>query len=258
MRRFAQIAIAGGLALAAGAGLVTYLTLRPSVLRVAVTAGSDDFAVIVSAAQAMTRERAPVRFRIVPVDSPATSAATLEANEADLAVVRSDIAIPSSGATAVILHRNSIVLMTPPESKFEKIQELKGKTVAYLRADPGSRNDAANEHLLDLILLQYDVLPGSVNRLAVATADIGDIFKDKRADVIMAVGIASTGSLPKAVAAAAHDGDTTPNFIPIPEAEAIAQRTNAFEAIKIRQAAHVARDSRSRFEDCPPAGLLQA
>lgn len=237
MRRILQIAITSGLALGAGAGLVAYLTLRPVVLRVAVATGGEDHGVILAAAQAMLRERAPVRFRLVLVENPAASAARLEANDADFAVVRSDIAMPSSAATAVILHRDSIVLMTPPDLKIEKILDLRGKTVAWLRSDIGARSDTANERLLESILLQYDMPTASVKRLSAAAADVVDLFKDKRADAILAVGAASAGQLPDAVAAAARNGEAELKFIAIPEAEAIAQRAAAFEAIKILRGA---------------------
>ena len=237
MRRIAQIAIASGLAVAAGSGFVAYLTTRPAVLRVAVATGGEDHGVILAAAQAMMHERAPVRFRLVLTENPVASAARLEANDADLAVVRSDIAMPLSAATAVILHRDSIVLMTPPELKIEKILDLKGKTVAWLRSDIGARADAANERLLESILLQYDIAPASVNRFSVSAAEIADLFKDKRAAAILAVGSASAGQLPDAVTAAAHSGEVELSYIAIPEAEAIAQRASAFEAIKILRGA---------------------
>ena len=236
MRRFAQIALASGLALGAAGGLVTYLTIRPTVLRVAVAAGGEDHGVILAAAQAMARERASVRFRLVLVDNPVSSAARLENNDADLAVVRSDIAMPSSGATAVILHRDAFVLMTPPDRKIDRFLELRGKTVAWLRSDIGGRQDSANERLFDSILLQYDIPPSSVNRLPVYANEIGDVFKERRADAILAVGSSSVGHLPEAVNAAAHAGDAL-GFIAIPEAEAISQRIAAFESIKILRGA---------------------
>ena len=237
MRRLAQIAFAGGLALTAAAGMVAYLSLRPAVLRVAVAAGSEDYPLIQAAAQAMTREKSSVRFRLVPVENASVSAATLEANEADLAVVRSDIAMPASGATAVILHRNSIVLMTPADAKFEKILDLRGKTVACLKAMPDAQDNGVTERLLDAILRQYDLPPASVNRFSASLSEVPGILRDKKADAILAVGTASTGLLHEAIAAAAPNGEAPPNFVAIPEAEAIAQRSTAFESMKILRGA---------------------
>ena len=80
MRRLGQIITAGALALVAAAGFVSFLSLRPTVLRVAVAAGSEDYPVILAASQAMMRERAAVRFRLIPVDNATASAAAHEAD----------------------------------------------------------------------------------------------------------------------------------------------------------------------------------
>ena len=237
MRRLGQIAIASGLALTAAVGMAAFMTLRPTVLRVAVPTGSEDYPVILAASQAMAREKSPVRFRLVPVDSASASAAAMEANDADFAVVRSDIAMPASGATAVILHRNSIVLVTPADSKFDKILDLRGKTVACLKTEPAAQDTGANERLLDSILRQYDLPPASVTRFSATVAEVPDILRERRADAVLAIGTASTGLLHEAISAAAPNGEPPPNFVAIPEAEAIAQRSTAFESMKVLRGA---------------------
>ena len=106
MRRVLLIAVASGLALASAAVVANYFFFRPSALRVAVARDSDDYKLMVAAARVFSSSRENIRLRIVPVNTAAASAVALRAGEADLAVVRSDIAVPSNGQTLVILHHN--------------------------------------------------------------------------------------------------------------------------------------------------------
>jgi len=51
-------------------------------------------------ARHLERDGGRIRFVILPVDDLAQSAKVLEQGRADLAVIRSDIAIPQNGATS--------------------------------------------------------------------------------------------------------------------------------------------------------------
>ena len=233
MRRSALTAVAGALALAALTALTTYVFLRPNVLRVAVVAGSEDHAVMTVAAQTMARERTAVRLRLQLVDSGVKAAAMLESGDVDLAVVRTDIAVPKSGQTAVILHRNAAVIVAPPGSKLEKITDLRGRTVAIMRAIANNQPVSANERLLDTILRQYDVTPDSVSRISITPGDLVDVVASKRADAVFTTGVLTSGILPEVVAVMARVGEGAPVFIPVTEADAIAQRLIAFESMEI-------------------------
>ena len=86
---------------------VVALTLRfaggPRVLKVAVGPADGDNAKLIEAiARHLERDGGRIRFVVLPVDDLAQSAKALEQGRADLAVIRSDIAIPQNGATVVI------------------------------------------------------------------------------------------------------------------------------------------------------------
>ena len=147
-----------GIALvAAGAAL----WFRPTVLRVAAgPVGSSDMRVIISYLQALQRERADIRFRLILTEGPADSAARMETGKADLAVVRSDVAMPAKASTVAILRRDAAFFITRPGSEITEIGGLKGKTVGLARSTP------ANERMLSQILDHYDLSPHDVTRVS--------------------------------------------------------------------------------------------
>src|ERR1700720_3131324 len=86
---------------------VVALTLRfaggPRVLKVAVGPADGDNAKLIEAiARHLERDGGRIRFVVLPVDDLAQSAKALEQGRADLAVIRSDIAIPQNGASVII------------------------------------------------------------------------------------------------------------------------------------------------------------
>src|SRR6266545_2123588 len=150
------VAIAGSLALAGLVALAFYFGTRPTILRIAVgPPNSEDVRVIQSIAQQLARERAPVRLRLLVKDGVVESAAALDRDEVDLAVVRRDRAMPQAGQAVAILRRNLVVLVAPPPpppppaagkakrakkssakeeevKKIEKIEELAGRRIAVI------------------------------------------------------------------------------------------------------------------------------
>jgi TRAP transporter TAXI family solute receptor len=227
MRRPILIAIAGGLVLIGVAVVGAYLFLRPSVLRVAVgPPGSDDYKLMAAAAQLAAKDGS-LRLHLVGQASASASADALERGDADLAVVRSDEAMPANGLTAIILHRNAAVLVAPGRSPVHQIGDLRGRTVGIIGAG------AANEHLLDTILQQYGVPPELVGRLQTSQTEVTKQLQQKRIDAVLAVGIAASGPVPEAVAAVAAAGNGQPVFLPVEGAEAIAQRLHGYESLQI-------------------------
>ena len=71
----------------------------PRTLTVAVgPKGGVDAELIAAAAAQLNRDHAAVRLAIRFVDGPAEATKTLQSADADLAVIRSDVAIPGDGA----------------------------------------------------------------------------------------------------------------------------------------------------------------
>ena len=132
-RRVWLIGIVGTLALAAIVAYGLYLT-RPMPLRIAVgPPGSEDARLITTIAAQLGRDRAPIRLRVVAKDGPDDAAAAIDSNEVSIAVVRRDVAMPAKGQAIAILRRNIVVLVVPPDSKIEKVSDLAGHKVGFIR-----------------------------------------------------------------------------------------------------------------------------
>jgi len=109
------VMIAGILALVGFGAAAFYSLSRPTTLRVAVgPPNSEDVRVIQTLAQYFARERASIRLRLIVKDVSAESGRALDADQADVAVVRRDRGMPQEGRVVAILRKNVVVLVAPP------------------------------------------------------------------------------------------------------------------------------------------------
>ncbi|HEY8565519.1 MAG TPA: TAXI family TRAP transporter solute-binding subunit [Beijerinckiaceae bacterium] len=229
MRRLVLTLLAAALALFALSLLgVQYLT-APTTLRVAVgPMSSEDTRLMAAVAQYLARERAAVRVKLVLTEGVAGSAESLDNGKADLAVVRTDAAVPPKAQTLVIMHRDAAVLMTTGATKIERVAGLSGKTVGIVR-----RIDA-NAKLLATVLNHYEIEPGTVRTILFdSAAAVADALRAGEIDAVLAVGTPSGKTVTDAVAAVTQAAGGPPVFVPINEADAIAQRLPAFESFEI-------------------------
>lgn len=230
MNRGFPIAIMATLATVA-ASLVGYqLVSAPTVLRVAVgPAGSEDMRLLQAMSQYLVREQSTVRLRILPTEGEAASAGLLGDDKADLAVVRADIAMPARGQTIAILHRDIGVLMSHAATGVTQVGGLRGRSVGVVRRLP------ANKVLLETILRQYEVPQDAVTIVELdSPAEVEAALRTGRIDAVLAVGSISGRTLGDTVmAVTAAAGGSAPVFVPVSEAEAIAQRSPVLEAQEV-------------------------
>jgi TRAP transporter TAXI family solute receptor len=233
MRRTRLIALAISLAVLALAFMGYRWIEQPTVLRVAVgPAGSEDARLIAAAAQYLARERASIRFKLVPTEGVAHSAKSLTDDLADLAVVRTDVAMPEKGQAMAIMHRDAALLIAPERAGIAKVADLKGKTVGIIRKLP------ANAELLQTVLAQYQI---PVDSVAVRTFDgpeqAAAAVKSRDIDVVLVVGTVSGRTVTETVAALSQIEGPAPVFISVSEADAIAQRSPAYESMEVLRGA---------------------
>jgi TRAP transporter TAXI family solute receptor len=215
---FAFIAIAA-LTLRYGAG--------PRTLKVAVGPGESENAKLIAAiARRLERDRADIRFVVLSVDGLAQSAEALEQGRADLAVIRSDIAIPANGATVVVLHNDFAVLAAPAGSKVTNVRNLSKMRVGIFPARP------ANAALLDAILAEYEIPPGAVQHVMLNAEDLASSLSQKRVDAILTVGPLLGRSI-QAATAALRSGARAPVLIPIDAADGMAARGAAYQKVDV-------------------------
>lgn len=182
--------------------------------------------------QVFAEERPHVRLQRVQNDTLEASAKALENGEADLAIVRSDIAMPKNGLTIAIFRRDSLVLIVPAHSPIDSLQGLAGKKVGLLKEGiPGQ--DEHLEHLLDAILGFYNIAPHRVSREFLSADEIGGAIVKKQVAGILALGPESPGPIAKAIAAVAHATKSLPKLIGDKQAEAMAKRLPGMESTDI-------------------------
>ncbi len=235
MRRLIFGTIIGSLVAIAAVAAAIYYYERPSVLRIAVPRDSDDQAIMAAAAHDFAEARDGIRLKLVAVESLAELSRALRDGHADLAVVRSDLAMPPNGQTVLIMRRDAAVLFAPAESSLRAIDDLRGHKVGVLQAVPPGKVD--NQLLLDTALAQYDVPSASVGRVSLTLAELSRAVEDKEIDAVLAVGAPGSDGLTEAVNTVAVAGHGQPVFLPIAEAKAIAQRSPAFEGVEVMRGA---------------------
>jgi TRAP-type uncharacterized transport system substrate-binding protein len=234
MRRLVCGMIIGSLVAIAAVAAAIYYYERPSVLRIAVARDSDDQAIMAAAARDFAENRDTIRLKLVAVDYLTESSRALQEGRADLAVVRSDVAMPPNGQTVLIMHRDAALLFAPAESNLRVIDDLRGQKVGVLQAAPGKVD---NQLLLDTALAQYDVPSASVGRVSLTLAELSRAVENKEIDAVLAVGVPGSDGLTETVNTVAVAGHGQPVFLPIAEAKAIAQRSPALEGVEIMRGA---------------------
>ena len=201
---------------------------RAAKLTVAISSSdADDFALIGAAEKLMKFGKNGIRILIKPVESAAAAAVAVDSGQADLAVIRTDVAIPSHAQTVIILHRDAVLIAAPGGSDISALTDLVGHTVGIVHRGPG------NQELLETALAQYDIAPDAVKIVSLTPETVTEALKAKTVDVVMAVDVISSSRLRNLVKAVAAAGDGAPVLIPVEEAEAIAQRSPAYEKLSV-------------------------
>lgn len=210
--------------------LATYWVNRPTTLTFAIGPAGSEAAKLVDALRlSLVRERSSVRLRLVSSDSPSDSAAKIDRGDADLAIVRADIAFPPSALAVAIWQRNPVVLGAPATSGIERWTDLPGKTVGVM-----GRGTGFNVRLVETILREHGIQPSSVRLVDILPWETGDAFKKGKIQALVTIGPASAKPVADAMAGLireAPEGKIT--LVPIREAEAMAERVFFLESIDV-------------------------
>ncbi len=229
-RRYTFLILAGGLATAGAIALGGWWAGRPTALRVAVVHDSEDAQLVVAISQDFSKRREDVRIKPVYVNDAGAAAASLEANNADMAVVRSDIRLPLNGQTLALLHRNAAILLAGREAKINHISDLRGRAVGVIR---GPTTGTGNLRLFDAILAQYEVPAKEVTVVELRREGVFEAMSSGKVAAVMTVGALNTQSVRDVVSAATMATGGDPVFIPVTEAKAMALNAPVFEAMEI-------------------------
>ena len=206
-----------------------YVLDRPTILRVAVPRKSEDSKLLTAFQQTLQEDGKNIRFNLVPVEDFSASAAALVKGDADIAVVRTDIAMSPKSQTLVILYREAAVLMTPHTSKITSINALKGQKIGVIK---GRVSAPGNSALLKTVMGQYNIQPANFTIVELAPEDVPKALQKHEVDAIFAVGVPQSAFMADTVKMFAGN-EGPPNFIPVSEADLIADRAPSVESLTV-------------------------
>lgn len=232
----------------AGAAFYFSFSLPPTTLRFAAgPPASEDARLVQALAQQFVRDRASMRLTPVIEEGAAAAAHALDADQADLAIVRRDIAYPEAGQTIAELRESFVAIIVPAagsqatsgakaqrksakakKSKpIEKIEDLKGRRIGVVG------HSLANTEVLDVILKQYQIAPDNVTVVPLDPRDIDGSLRGNPVHVIFAIGPVASPVIADAIAASTH-GKTAPTLLKIGASEAVAARHPVYESTEIK------------------------
>lgn len=228
MGRRGFTALAGLLAMAGITAAVFYFVNQPKTLRLAVgPLGSEDARMAAGFVQGLNREKSAIRIRLVLTEGSEESARRIDAGQADLAIVRPDIALPAQADTALITRRSFPFLITTRETAIGRIADLRGRRVGVVR------NPAGNIALLQRVLAQYEVRPEEVEIVELLPEEIVPAAREKRIDAFFSISAVGARANNEALGRLRSAWGEDPVLIPIREADAIKARDRTIETGEI-------------------------
>ncbi len=176
------VLLVGVVIFAAGAGLLAYRYFtRPVTLTVAV--GSIDG----EAAKAMSEmagefvsTNAPVRLKVIDSGTAPEAADAFSSGKVDLAVVRGDVGDLSQAQAVVVVSHMVVLIIAPPGSSIDSMDNLKGRTVGVV-------GGAANSKIVDVLTKEYDLVRAKVVFKDIALTDVRQAIQSKQISALVVV-----------------------------------------------------------------------
>jgi NMT1-like family len=220
--------ILGYLALALGAataaGVLWYIYFVPSTLRVAVgPSNSEPTELLAAMSAAIERDNASVRLVLIPFANLAETSAALDAHQADLAVVRTDLSLPTSGLGVAIVHQYIALVLARPQANIRRLTDLRNHSVGVV--GQGSGNIA----LFETLMASYGLTSGAVRVVPLTSVDeIAAAIASGRIDALFVTGPRGGRLVTQSFHAFSGAIKGAPVFVPIGEAAALVARNPVF------------------------------
>ena len=230
------------------AGLYWYLYVAPVVLRIAVApAGSEVAELFAAMATASERERLRIRLVVAPYTNLVETSAAIDAGDADLAIVRSDFRLPSTGLAVAVVHQNIAILLAcpavprasararagiaAPSAPVKAIQgfaDLRGRRVAVLGRGP------ANLALFDKLAAYHGISARDADVIALSGAtEVAAATAVKPIDAIFVSPARGDRFIVDAIQALKCPSDLRPVVVPLAESAVLATRNKIFSSVDL-------------------------
>jgi TRAP transporter TAXI family solute receptor len=232
------------------AGVALYVSSATTKLRFAVGPPAGGDARLVQAlAQQFLRDHAGIRLAPVITEGPAAASRALDSGQAELAIVRRDIAYPQAGQAVAELRESVVAIIVPavgsvaaggakPAQQKKRTKAQKPKPIERIEDLEGRRigvvgYGTANADVLDVILKQYQIAPDKVTVTALDPRDISGSLRTNPVDAIVAIGPVAGRIIAAAIAVSTH-GKVEPTLLKIGASEAIAAHHLVYETTEIK------------------------
>jgi TRAP-type uncharacterized transport system substrate-binding protein len=225
LRAFLVVGVA---ILAAGASLFAYrYYTRPVTLTLAVGSIDGEAAKAMSdIAAEFISTNAPVRLKVIDSGTALEAANAFTAGKVDLAVVRGDVGDLSQARAVVVVSHVVVLILAPPGSSIESIDNLKGRTVGVISGDTNSK-------VVDVLTKEYDLVRAKVVFKNIALADARQAVQSKAVSALLVVIPLAEKYLSLVRGLFPRDHKKAPVLIPIDSAEAIAGAERAYESFDV-------------------------
>src|SRR3954452_4794163 len=222
------VLLAGVVILAAGAGLFAYRYFtRPVTLTVAVGSIDGEAAKAMSEmASEFASTNASVRLRVIDSGTALEAAGAFSSGKVDLAVVRGDVGDLSQAQAVVVISHMVVLIIAPPGSSIDSIDNLKGRTVGVV-------GGAANSKIVDVLTKEYDLVRAKVVFKDIALTDVRQAIQSKQISALLVATPLAERYLSLVRGFFQLDHKKVPVLIPIESAAAIAGAERAFESFDV-------------------------
>src|SRR5437870_3519418 len=220
--------VVGIVILATGAGLLAYRYFtRPVTLTLAVGSLDGEAAKAMSAlASEFVSTNAPVRLKVIDSGTALEAANAFAAGKVDLAVVRGDVGDLSQAQAVVVVSHMVVLIMAPPGSSIDSIDNLKGRSVGVV-------GGVANAKIVDVLTKEYNLASAKVVFKNLALTDARQAIQSKQVSALLVAIPLAEKYLSLVRGFFQLDHKKAPVLIPIESAGAIAGTERAFESFDV-------------------------
>ena len=174
--------VAGLIVIAAGVGFGVYRWMsQPVTLTVAAGSIDGDAVRLISAiAKRLAETNSPIRLKIVDKGTAIGTAEAFAKREVNAAIVRGDVGDLSAARTVVLLTHGVALLMVPPGSSLEDMDDIKGKTIGVIGLE-------VNRSVVSALDEAYDLTRSKTQFKGLMPPEVGPALRLKQVQALLAV-----------------------------------------------------------------------
>jgi len=213
---------------ATAAGLFAYrYYMQPTTLTIAVGSSDGEGPRLLAAiAGRLASAKTDIRLKVVDAGSVLEAAKAFASGRADLAVVRADAGDLSAARTVVLVTHMVALMIAPPGSSLDSMDDLKGKMVGVINGD-------INRRIVELLTKEYDLARAKVQFKELTPTQAQAALNAKQVSALLVVVPLSEKYLSLLRDLFQVSGKRKPTLIPIGSAAAIANIAPAYESFDV-------------------------